>query len=76
MSGKAEILGRIREALSAGPAPVPGHHGEGALHHGEPPKEFGEWLPSVSANPDEQIAAFARNSADLKTESASLMFAT
>ena len=67
MSGKAEILTRIREALRE-PAPVPGHHGEGALHHGEPPKEFGNWLPLVDAKIEAQIEAFAKNSAELKTE--------
>ena len=67
MSGKAQILTRIREALRD-LAPVPGHHGEGALHHGEPPKEFGGWLPQVGDGLDEQIALFARNSEDLKTE--------
>ena len=67
MSGKAQILTRIREALRD-LAPVPGHHGEGALHHGEPPKEFGGWLPQVGEGLDAQIAAFARNSEDLKTE--------
>ncbi|MEO7318383.1 MAG: hypothetical protein ABIZ56_05290, partial [Chthoniobacteraceae bacterium] len=67
MSGKAQILTRIREALRD-LAPVPGHHGEGALHHGEPPKEFGEWLPQVGDSLDEQIAMFAKNSEDLKTE--------
>ena len=67
MSGKAQILTRIREALRD-LAPVPGHHGEGALHHGEPPKEFGGWLPQVGESLDEQIALFAKNSEDLKTE--------
>ena len=67
MSGKTQILTRIREALRD-LAPVPGHHGEGALHHGEPPKEFGGWLPQVSESLDEQIALFAKNSEDLKTE--------
>ena len=67
MNGKAQILTRIREALRD-LAPVPGHHGEGALHHGEPPKEFGGWLPQVGGSLDEQIALFARNSEDLKTE--------
>ena len=67
MNGKAQILTRIREALRD-LAPVPGHHGEGALHHGEPPKEFGGWLPEVSESLDDQIALFAKNSEDLKTE--------
>ena len=67
MSGKAQILTRIREALRD-LAPVPGHHGEGALHHGEPPKDFGGWLPQVGDSLDEQIALFAKNSEDLKTE--------
>ncbi len=67
MSGKTQILTRIREALRD-LAPVPGHHGEGALHHGEPPKEFGGWLPQVGDGIDAQIAAFAKNSTELKTE--------
>lgn len=67
MNGKAQILTRIREALRD-LAPVPGHHGEGALHHGEPPKEFGGWLPQVGDGLEEQIAMFAKNSEDLKTE--------
>ncbi len=67
MSNKAQILTRIREALRD-LAPVPGHHGEGALHHGEPPKEFGGWLPQVGDGLDAQIAAFAKNSTELKTE--------
>ena len=67
MNGKAQILTRIREALRD-LAPVPGHHGEGALHHGEPPKEFGGWLPQVSESLDEQITLFGKNSEDLKTE--------
>jgi L-lactate dehydrogenase complex protein LldG len=67
MSGKAAILTRIREALRE-PAPVPGHHGEGALHHAEPPKEFGNWLPHVDESLEAQIDAFAKNSLDLKTE--------
>ena len=67
MSGKAQILTRVREALRE-LAPVPGHHGEGALHHGEPPKEFGGWLPQVGDGLDERIAVFARNSEELKTE--------
>ena len=67
MSGKAEVLTRIREALRE-LAPVPGHHGEGALHHGEPPKDFGSWLPEVGEGIDARIEAFAKNSAELKTE--------
>ncbi len=69
MNGKTAILTRIREALRE-LAPVPGHHGEplGAQHHGEPPKEFGNWLPHVDDSMEAQIEAFAKNSADLKTE--------
>ena len=60
-SAKSEILIRIREALRE-PAPVPGHHGDGALHHGEPPKDFGSWLPEVGEHLDAWIEAFAKNS--------------
>ncbi len=67
MNGKAQILTRIREALRE-LAPFPGHHGEGAIEHGEPPKHFGGWLPQVSESLDDQIALFAKNSEDLKTE--------
>jgi len=66
-SAKSAILTRIREALRE-PAPVPGHHGEGALHRGEPPKDFGSWLPEVGDGIDARIEAFAKNSAELKTE--------
>lgn len=65
--GKAAVLTRIREALRE-LAPVPGHHGEGALHHGEPPHEFGNWLPLVGDSIEDQIEAFSKNSLDLRTE--------
>jgi len=67
MSSKAAILQRIREALKE-LAPVPGHHGEGALPHAESPKEFRNWLPVVADGIDARIDAFAKNSAELKTE--------
>jgi L-lactate dehydrogenase complex protein LldG len=67
MSSRPEILARIREALRE-LAPVPGHHGEGSVHHAEPPKEFGQWLPQVGSSTEERIEAFAKNSTDLKTE--------
>src|SRR5205814_1081662 len=49
-------------------APVPGHRSGGAVHHSEPPKDFGSWLPEVGDGLDARIEAFAKNSAELKTE--------
>lgn len=67
MSSKAAILQRIREALSV-PSLRPAGHGEGpAVADGEG-REFGRWLPVVGGSLEEQIALFARNSAELRTE--------
>ena len=67
MSAKNEIIARIREALRV-EAPLPGHHGEHAPAHPHQPDKFSQWLPPVSENQDDQLALFAKNSDELKTE--------
>lgn len=63
------ILTRIREALTV-PAPKPGHHGASPAGSVDAPlpKKFTQWLPAVGDGLDAQLALFASNSADLKTE--------
>lgn len=60
------ILARIREALT-NPAVLHENH---AAHAPETPPESAipHWLPPVGPTADEQLALFAQNSADLKTE--------
>jgi L-lactate dehydrogenase complex protein LldG len=69
MSERENILGRIREALQLS-APEPGSHSHTSAHGSEssPANHAREWLPSVSANTEEQFALFARNAADLKAD--------
>jgi len=69
MNERENILGRIREALRT-PAPLPGSHGDPAIHaSAEPPASHArEWLPSVGVNMEEQFALFAKNAADLKAD--------
>ena len=80
MSERENILGRIREALQFS-APRPGAHGERSAEHrsaSEPKtttrsdasrsENARSWLPSVSANVEEQFALFARNAAELKAD--------
>ncbi|HLP77085.1 MAG TPA: lactate utilization protein [Candidatus Paceibacterota bacterium] len=70
MTEREKILGRIREALTA-EAPLPGHHGTGQPHHAHtvaPSAQAREWLPSVGETIEEQIARFAANSAELRTD--------
>ncbi len=67
MSAKNEIIARIREALRF-EAPVPGHHGDHAPAHPHQPDKFSQWLPAVSEDLGEQLALFAKNSDELKTE--------
>ena len=80
MSERENILGRIREALQS-PAPLPGAHGERSAEHrsaSEPAmitrsdasrsESARSWLPSVSANIEEQFALFAKNAAELKAD--------
>jgi L-lactate dehydrogenase complex protein LldG len=66
---REKILGRIREALKIS-APLPGSHGETPAHaHTESPASHArEWLPSVGASVEEQLALFAKNAADLKAD--------
>jgi L-lactate dehydrogenase complex protein LldG len=66
LSEREKILGRIREALKV-EAHVPGVHHGGA---GGPPvgSNARTWLPVVGATTDEQLALFAKNSAELKTD--------
>jgi L-lactate dehydrogenase complex protein LldG len=65
LSEREKILGRVREALKS-PAPAPGAHGHtptsGLV---STPRQ---WLPIVGKTFDEQLALFAKNSAELKTD--------
>ncbi len=67
MSTQKEILDRIHEALHD-PAPVPGHHDDHIPARVHESKEFSQWLPFVGDDLDAQLALFAKNSAELKTE--------
>ena len=71
MSEKDNILGRIREALTAS-APRPGTHGNGggvAPHDHRPhDEEFRAWLPEVPESPQQRVDLFERNSTALKSE--------
>lgn len=67
MSGRTQILGRIREALRLS-APAPGSHGPG--HPATPPaggEGFREWLPAVGPTLDDWIVLFAACSEGLRT---------
>ena len=68
MSEREKILGRIREALKV-EALVPGAHGANRLPAFNPvissPRK---WLPPAGGSFDEQLALFAKNSAELKTD--------
>ncbi len=64
MSEREKILNRVREALQE-KAHQPGAHGES---RSEPTVSTPrQWLPKVGISADEQLALFARNSAELKT---------
>ena len=67
--GKTIILNRIREALRENPAPRPhtarAHEDQSAHAHDHAQRA---WLPRVGGTLEEQIALFARQSAELKTE--------
>lgn len=69
MTSREIILGRIREALQIS-APPPGAHGG----HSSPPSEaeasrhIPQWLPPVGATFEDQVALFAKNSAELRTD--------
>jgi len=70
MSERENILGRIREALQFD-APLPGSHGHVATENAaaeSPASHAREWLPSVSANVEEQFSLFAKNAAELKAD--------
>ena len=70
MNERENILGRIREAMSA-PAPIPGaHHGEPAraVTESEAVAHIPEWLPAVGDTFDERLALFAKNAAELKAD--------
>jgi L-lactate dehydrogenase complex protein LldG len=68
MSERERILGRIREALK-GRAPLPGHHGEVVENFAGPEREtFSQWLPAVGNTKKAKFEAFAKASADLKTD--------
>ena len=65
MTEREKILGRIREALKV-EAHVPGAHGHApATSTASTPRQ---WLPFVGKTADEQLALFAKNSAELKTD--------
>lgn len=67
MTERDAIYARIREGLTVA-APMPGHHDAalGELH--ETDGSFQQWLPQVGESFDEQVAAFQKASADLKTD--------
>ncbi len=71
MGEREQILGRIREALKV-PAPRPGahtaHDGPHTAHAPPRPGTIQEWLPPVGDSFEERVAAFGRQSAELKTE--------
>ncbi len=73
MTEREKILGRIREALKV-PAHRPGAHAEthspvsaaSPVRPQDPAAK--QWLPPVGDNPDEQLALFAKNAAELKAD--------
>ena len=65
MTEKEAILERIREGLQI-KAHVPGQHGVPANEPAE--REFQQWMPGVGEGLDAHLAAFAKASADLKTD--------
>ena len=67
MTERDAIFARIREGLQV-PAPMPGHHGATATKHDEPSGSFQQWLPPGGESFEEQVAAFRKASADLKTD--------
>jgi L-lactate dehydrogenase complex protein LldG len=80
MSEREKILGRVREALKT-PAPTPGAHDERSAEHRSASSAADDsrsnasrseaartWLPLVGKTADEQLALFAKNSAELKTD--------
>jgi len=65
MTERENILGRIREALKE-KVHIPGRHGQVATSTATSiPRQ---WLPKVGETFDEQLALFARNTAELKAD--------
>ncbi|MEI6352173.1 MAG: LUD domain-containing protein [Verrucomicrobiota bacterium] len=70
MSDRANILARIREALTLS-APVPGGHHlvpTGKAPIAKPHGQIRDWLPAVGPTQEQQIELFRANSADLKSD--------
>jgi L-lactate dehydrogenase complex protein LldG len=67
MTERDAIFARIREGLAV-TAPMPGHHGTLPAEHHDAGGSFQQWLPQVGESFDEQVAAFQKASADLKTD--------
>ena len=67
MTERDAIFARIREGLTV-PAPMPGHHGAAPGEHHAVGGSFQQWLPQVGESFEEQVAAFQKASADLKTD--------
>ena len=67
MSERENILGRIREALKV-EAHTPGAHGGSHATFDPKISTPRKWLPKVGDTVDEQLALFAKNSAELKTD--------
>lgn len=67
MTERDAIFGRIREALKT-KAPMPGHHVAATDDHHDAGGSFQQWLPPVGESFAEQVAAFQKASADLKTD--------
>lgn len=70
MNEREKIFSRIREALTV-PAPLPGQH-HGPSHHAKVGTAHSghanEWLPAAGDSIEDQMARFAANSADLRTD--------
>ena len=71
MSERANIFGRIREALRVS-APPPGsrHHEKSAqfVSEAEAAKHISEWLPAVGDSFEERVEMFRANALELKAE--------
>jgi L-lactate dehydrogenase complex protein LldG len=66
MNSREQILERIREAIRF-PAKHPGSGHGASVAVAESPSGFRQWLPQIPEEHAEQIALFARQSTDLKT---------
>jgi len=68
MTEREKILARVREALKV-TAPLPGSHGETLLATSTKTIFAArQWLPKVGESFDEQLALFAKNTAELKAD--------